>query len=74
MQFQRRRFVYKSTNEKQELLVACLLTDQEEMGILYRGHSNDVSYQVSVHPCGFRGEDSLEIKHTENKYACGGLV
>jgi hypothetical protein len=28
---------------------SCLLTDQDEMSNLYRGHSIDVSYQVSVH-------------------------
>jgi hypothetical protein len=27
----------------------CLLTDQDEMNILYRGPSIDASYQVSVH-------------------------
>jgi hypothetical protein len=38
------------TNQKQELPVApCLLTDQNEMYNLYRGHSIDASYQVSVH-------------------------
>ena len=27
----------------------CLLTDQDEMSSLYRGHAIDASYQVSVH-------------------------
>ena len=27
----------------------CLLTDREDMGILYRGHDINASYQVSVH-------------------------
>ena len=27
----------------------CLLTDRDEMSKLYRGHSIDASYQVSVH-------------------------
>jgi hypothetical protein len=27
----------------------CLLTDQDEMNNLYRGHSIDASYQVSIH-------------------------
>ena len=40
----------KSTNQKQEFsLGACLLTDQNEMNNLYREHSIDASYQVSVH-------------------------
>ena len=41
---------YESTNQKQELPVAAmLLTDRDEISNLYRGHSKDASYQVSVH-------------------------
>jgi hypothetical protein len=36
----------------------CLLTDQDEMSILYRGSFKDASYQVSVHLAKrFRGEE-----------------
>jgi hypothetical protein len=36
----------------------CLLTDRDEMSILYRGPSIDAFYQVSVHLAKrFRGED-----------------
>jgi hypothetical protein len=36
----------------------CLLTNREEMSIIYREPSIDASYQVSVHlASGFRGED-----------------
>jgi hypothetical protein len=34
---------------KSHLWWPCLLTDQDEMSILYRGPSVDASYQVSVH-------------------------
>ena len=34
---------------KSRLWRSCLLTDRDEMSILYRGPSIDVSYQVSVH-------------------------
>ena len=36
----------------------CLLTDWDEMSILYRRHDIDASYQISVHLAKrFRGED-----------------
>jgi hypothetical protein len=39
----------------------CLITDRDEMRILYRGLAIDVSYQVSVHlaMCGFRGGEDF---------------
>jgi hypothetical protein len=51
------------TNPKQELPVApCLLTDRDEMSIIYRGPAIDAPYQISVHLAKrFRGEDVLEI-------------
>ena len=40
----------KLTNQKQEFLWwPCLLTNQGEMSNLYRAHSKDASYQISVH-------------------------
>ena len=48
--FQRRRFFRNQTiRNKNGLWRPCLLTDQDEMSILYRGPSIDASYQVSVH-------------------------
>ena len=49
-QFQRRRFFRnRPIRNKNSLWRPCLLTDQDEMSILYRGISIDASYQVSVH-------------------------
>ena len=48
--FQRRRFfLYQPIRNKNCLWRPCLLMDWDEMSILYRGHSTDASYQVSVH-------------------------
>jgi hypothetical protein len=46
------------------------------MSILYRGHSNDASYQMLVHfgKAGFRGEDFLEIDQLETRIACNSHV
>jgi hypothetical protein len=75
-QFQRRRFFRNQPiRNKHYLWWPCLLTDWDEMGILYRGPSIDASYQVSVHlVSGFRGEDFLEIDQSETKIACGDHV
>ena len=48
--FQRRRFfLYQPIRNKNCLWRPCLLMDWDEMIILYRGHSIDSFYQVSVH-------------------------
>jgi hypothetical protein len=48
--FQRRRFFRNQPiRNKNCLWRPCLLTDRDEMSILYRGHAIDASYQVSVH-------------------------
>jgi hypothetical protein len=52
-----------------------LLTDQDEMSNLYRGHSIDASYQVSVHLAMlFRRRRFLKIGQSETRFACGGHV
>jgi len=38
-----------SANQKQELPVAAMFMDRDEMSNLYRGSFIDASYQVSVH-------------------------
>jgi hypothetical protein len=48
-QFQRRRFLRnRPIRNKNCMWSPCLLTDQDEMSNLHRGHSIDASYQVSV--------------------------
>jgi hypothetical protein len=45
------------------------------MSTLYKGPSNDASYQISIHwPSGCRGDDFLEIDQSETRIACGGHV
>ena len=39
---------YRPIRNKSRLWLSCLLTDRDEMSILYRGPSIDASYQVSV--------------------------
>ena len=47
-QFQRRRFFRnRPIRNKNCMWWPCLLTDRDEMSTLHRGHSIDVSYQVS---------------------------
>jgi hypothetical protein len=42
---------------------------------LYKGPSNDASYQVLIHLAKrFRGDDFLEINQSETRIACGGHV
>jgi Zn-finger protein len=49
-QFQRRRiFKNRPIRKKNCVWQPCLLTDQDEMNNLYRGHSIDASYQVAIH-------------------------
>ena len=47
--FQRRFLRNQPIRNKNDLWWPCLLTDLDEMSILYRGPSIDASYQVSVH-------------------------
>jgi hypothetical protein len=47
--FQGRIFRNRPIRNKNCLWRSCLLTDRNEMSILYRGHSIDNSYQVSIH-------------------------
>jgi hypothetical protein len=45
------------------------------MSNLYRGSSNDASYQVLIQLAErFRGEYFLEINQSETRMACGGHV
>jgi hypothetical protein len=53
----------------------CLLTDRDEMSNLYRGHSIDASYQVSVHLAKrFRMRKLKKIGQSETRIACGAHV
>jgi hypothetical protein len=52
-----------------------LLTNQDEMSILYRGPSIDASCQVSDHLTKrFQRRRFLEINQSETKIGCGGHV
>jgi hypothetical protein len=49
--------------------------DGNEMSNIYRGHSKDASYQVSVHLAKrFQRRRFLEIDQSETRIACGGHV
>jgi hypothetical protein len=49
--------------------------DQNEMSNLYRGPSNDASYQVSVHLAKwFQRRRFLEIDQLETRIACGSHI
>ena len=48
-QFQRRFFRNRPTKNKNCLWRPCLLMNRDEKSNLYRGHSMDASYQISVH-------------------------
>jgi hypothetical protein len=53
----------------------CLLTDLDEMSILYRGPSIDASYQVSVQLAKqFQRRRFLEIDQSQTRIACGAHV
>jgi hypothetical protein len=53
-----------------ETRMACLLTDRDEMSILYRGSSIDASYQVSVHlAMQFQRRRFLKISQSETRMA-----
>ena len=51
-----------------------LLTDRDEMNILYRGPSIDASYQVSVHLAKRFQRRFLKMGQSEKRIACGGYV
>jgi hypothetical protein len=52
-----------------------LLTDQDEMSNLHRGHSIDASYQVLVHFAKqFQRRRFKKIGQSETRIACGGHV
>jgi hypothetical protein len=52
-----------------------LLTDQDEISNVYRGHSIDASYQVSVDLAKrFQRRRFLKIDQSETIIACGGHV
>jgi hypothetical protein len=63
---------------KNRLWRPCLLTDRDEMSIIYRGPSIDASYQVSVHLAKrfqqFQRRRFLEIDQSKTKTACGSHV
>jgi hypothetical protein len=65
--FQRRRFFRNQPIRNLNCLWwPCLLTDWDEMSILYRGPSKDVSYQVSVHLAKrFQRRRIFKISHSE---------
>jgi predicted GIY-YIG superfamily endonuclease len=52
----------------------CLLTDQNEMSILYRGPSKDASYRVSIHLAKRFQRRFLKIGQSETRIGCGGHV
>jgi hypothetical protein len=53
----------------------CLLTDRDEMSNLYRGHSIDAFYQVSVHLAKqFQRRRLKKIGQSEIRIASGGHV
>jgi hypothetical protein len=60
---------------KNRLWRPCLLTDQDEISILYRGPSIDASYQVSVHLAKRSQRRRFKkIGQSETRIACGGHV
>jgi hypothetical protein len=71
--FLRRRFFRNQPiRNKNGLWWPCLLTDRDEMSILYRLPSIDASYQVSVHLAKrFQRRRFLKIGQSETRIACG---
>ena len=66
-----RRFLYESTNQKQELPMAAMLINASgQISSLYTGSSIDASYQVSVHLAN-QFQRFLEIDNSEIRIACG---
>ena len=74
--FQRRRlFRNQPIRNKNCLWRLCLLTDRDEMSILYRGHDIDASSQVSVHLAKrFQRRRFFKIGQSETRIAYGGHV
>jgi hypothetical protein len=74
--FQRRRFFRNQPiRNKNCLWRPCLLTDQDEISNLYRGHDIDASYQVSVHLAKrFPRRIFKKICQSETRIAYGGHV
>ena len=53
----------------------CLLMDRDEISNLYRGHSIDASFQVSVHLAKrFQRRRLKKIGQSETRIACGDHV
>jgi hypothetical protein len=74
--FQRRRFFRNQPiRNKNGLCWPCLLTDRDDMSILYRGPAMDVSFQVSVHLAKrFQRRRFLKIGQSESRITYGGHV
>ena len=74
--FHRRRyFRNQPIRNKNGLWRPCLLTDREEMSIIYRGPAIDASYQVSVHLVKrFQRRRFLKIGQSETTISYGGHV
>jgi hypothetical protein len=73
--FHRRRFLRNQPIiKKNGLWWPCLLMDRDEMSNLYRGHSIDASYQVSVHLAKRFQRRFKKIGQSETRIACGGHV
>ena len=72
-QFQRRRFFRnQSIRNKNGLWWPCLLTDRDEMSHLYRGHSINAFYLVSVHLAKWFQRRFVQICQSETIITCGG--
>ena len=64
--FQRRFFRSQPIRNKNCLWWPCLLTDRDRMNNLYRGHSIDDSYQVSVLAILLTDRDEMSNLHREH--------
>ena len=72
--FQRIFFRNQPIRNKNGLWRPCLLTNRNYMSSLYRGPSNDASYQVSVHLVkGFQSRRLKKISQSETIIACTGM-
>ena len=72
--FQRRRF-FKNQPIRNKICLwwPCLLTNQDEMCTIYRGHAIDASYHVSIHLAKrFQRKRFLKIGQSETRIASGG--
>jgi hypothetical protein len=75
MVLEEKNFQNQPIRNKNRLWWPCLLTDRDEMSILYREPSIDASYQVSSHLTNqFQMRRFLEIDQSETRIACGGHV